>query len=66
MRRETKDWAQETFGDADLGDRRRVDRLIKLAQRAAKAPHGRISRVFRDTKEREGAYDFVENPGVDV
>lgn len=66
MQCEARDWAQETFGDADLGDRRRVDRLITIAQRAAKAPHGRISRVFQDTKEREGAYDFVENPSVDV
>lgn len=66
MRIETRDWAQETFGEAELGDRRRVDRLINIAQRAAKTPHGRISQVFRDTKEREGAYDFVENPGVDV
>ena len=66
MRSEARDWAQETFGEAALGDRRRVDRLINIAQRVAKTPHGRISQVFRDTKEREGAYDFVENPGVDV
>jgi len=66
MRSEVRDWAHETFGEAELGDRRRVDRLINIAQRAAKTPHGRISQVFRDTKEREGAYDFVENSGVDV
>lgn len=65
MLQETRDWAQETFGDVDLVDRRRADRLIRMGRRVAEAPHGRISRVFQDTAEREGAYDFVENAAVD-
>lgn len=53
-------WAVETFGQARLGDARRVRRLIRLAAAAAIQPHGRISQVFSTDRDRQGAYDFVE------
>lgn len=57
-------WAEEEFGGAILGDARRTTRLIRIASRAAMAPSGKVSEVFRDAAERQGAYDFVESPHV--
>ena len=37
---ETKDWAQATFGECELGDSRRTKRLVKLAVQAAARPDG--------------------------
>lgn len=54
-------WSTETFRDAELGDERRVRRLVSMGARALEKPDGRISTVFSDRREREGAYDFVEN-----
>lgn len=57
-------WATECFGDAELGDRRRVDRLVLMATRAAESPSGKISDVFAKDSERQGAYDLLESHKV--
>jgi hypothetical protein len=59
-------WAQEQFGRADLGDVRRLRRLIDMAAGAARCPSGKVSVVFRRACEREGAYDFLESPHVEA
>lgn len=53
-------WAQRYFGKADLGDSRRTARLLLMAARAAENPDGKISAVFTDGAERDGAYDLLE------
>jgi len=57
---EARKWAEGEFGSASLGDRRRVDRLVKMAAQAARHPDGKISSVFESDAERQGAYDFLE------
>jgi hypothetical protein len=57
-------WARETFGATNLGDERRTSRLVAIAGGAARRPSGRVSAVFERTRDREGAYDFLENPHV--
>ena len=57
-------WAQEQFGRAQLGDVRRLRRLIEMAAGAAKCPSGKVAAVFSRSREREGAYDFLESPHV--
>jgi hypothetical protein len=57
-------WAEATFGQAALGDVRRTRRLVAIARRAAMRPAGKVSAVFDRASEREGAYDFLENPHV--
>jgi hypothetical protein len=64
MKTEAVRWAAEEFGDAWLGDRRRTDRLVRMAARVAARPAGRVSEVFERAAEREGAYDFLENKHV--
>jgi hypothetical protein len=58
---EQERWARREFGGAELGDRRRIDRAVRMAARAAENPGGKISRVFCDDAERQGAYDFLES-----
>jgi hypothetical protein len=70
MRAETatgaRRWALEEFGLAELGDERRTARLVAMATRAAVMPGGRVSGVFLDPAERQGAYDFLESPHFSV
>jgi hypothetical protein len=59
-------WAQEEFGRARLGDARRTARLVRMAREVAIRPAGRVSEVFEKAAERQGAYDLLENPAVQV
>jgi hypothetical protein len=63
---EVDSWASITFGKARLGDRRRVARLVAMATRAAADPSGKISEVFTNDAERQGAYDFLESGHIGV
>jgi hypothetical protein len=57
-------WAAEEFGNAQLGDARRVKRLVALATGAAAHPDGRITAVFPRDADRQGAYDLLANEHV--
>jgi hypothetical protein len=54
-------WARQEFGGARCGDARRTARLVGVAACACERPAGRVTEVFRTDKEREGAYDLLEN-----
>jgi hypothetical protein len=58
-------WAEHTFGKAVLGDKRRVARLVKMAQQVAKKPAGNVTKVYSTPADREAAYRFVENHDVE-
>src|SRR5688500_8884611 len=59
-------WAEEVFGDADLGDSRRTRRLVRMAAEASRKPSGKISEVYDNAAERQGAYDFIESEHTDA
>jgi len=59
-------WADATFGKAKLGDRRRVARLVAMATQASLEPSGKVTEVFRNEAERQGAYDFLESGHVGI
>jgi len=59
-------WARKEFGAAGLRDVRRTRRLVMMAEAVVRAPSGKVSAVFSRTKEREGAYDFLESPQVEA
>jgi hypothetical protein len=59
-------WADQTFGDAKLGDARRTARLVKVGAQAAARPAGRLTRVFERGAAREAAFRLVENDNVDA
>ena len=57
-------WATKEFGTTALGDVRRTKRLVAMAIGAVRRPSGKVSTVFNLAADREGAYDFLENPHV--
>lgn len=59
-------WARGEFGTADLGDVRLEKRLVRLGCGVARRPAGRITEVFPDSSDREGAYRFMNNDHVDA
>lgn len=59
---DTGTWAKRVFGDADLGDVRRTQRLVVMTAAAARAPHAHLTEVF--PTKLHTAYDFVENDAV--
>jgi hypothetical protein len=63
-RESARDWAEEIFGHADLGDSRRTRRLVRIAADAAERPGGKVLEVCRTSATRQGAYDFLSNGSV--
>ena len=57
-------WSQDEFGDADIGDERRVRRLVQMAAAGLVRPAGMVTEVFSTSSGREGAYRLLENPEV--
>jgi hypothetical protein len=64
MSNDTADWAYENFGHAEVGDPRRVARLVSMAAQAASTPAGRVTEVFKSSAEREGAFRLLESAAV--
>jgi hypothetical protein len=62
LENKTSVWASRELGRTDLGDSRRTARLVRMAARAAEAPAGKVSEVFAERAELQGAYDFLESP----
>lgn len=61
------DWARREFGEAELGDKRITDRLVKIAERKGARPGQSNARIFdNDWTETMGYYRFVEHPNVEA
>jgi hypothetical protein len=58
-------WAQQHFGQSELGDRRRTSRLVELAAAMARNPHMSLPKQVPDWSDLIGAYRFLSNPSVD-
>ena len=48
----------------DIADRRWGRRLVEMARRTASRPAGRITEVFNNAAQRQGAYGLLENDSV--
>jgi len=57
-------WAQNEFGFAQLGDRRRNKRLVNIATHLAGCPGGTLPQAFPDWAELKAAYRFFGQSGV--
>jgi hypothetical protein len=57
-------WAWEEFGQVEVADRRLKPRALNVALRAMERGGGRISDVFCNAAERQGAYDLLEGGRV--
>jgi hypothetical protein len=59
-------WSRETFGDAQLGDARRSQRLVRLASSLASAAGASPAKASTSQADLEGAYRFLRNEDVDA
>ncbi|NEP40228.1 MAG: IS4 family transposase, partial [Okeania sp. SIO2H7] len=57
-------WAIEELKYADLGDRRRKERLIKIVSDLAAQPNASVPQASGDWAGTQGAYDFWSNKRV--
>jgi hypothetical protein len=58
------DWAQREFGKAKVKDARWVARLVLVAAQAARRPAGKVTEVFGNDADRQGAYGLLESEDV--
>ena len=66
MINEHTDWAEQKFGQSDLGDPRRTARLVKLASTLANEPGKPLVNITQSPADIEGAYRFIRNEHIDV
>ncbi len=59
------DWAKQTFGGCNLGDKRRTDRLVKVAGGLAGRVGQSLVKSCATEAEIEGAYRLLRNKQVD-
>lgn len=57
-------WATREFSQAELGDKRRTKRLVKIAELLATRPSGTLPSAIKELKEIKGAYDFISTRAV--
>lgn len=57
-------WAQQQFGFAQLGDKRRNERLVKVATNLAANPGGTLPQAFPEWAELKAAYRLLDQPQV--
>ena len=57
-------WAQSEFALAQLGDRRRTQRLVTIATGLAHCPSGTLPQAFPGWKDLKAAYRFFSQPKV--
>lgn len=61
VRREPVDWADEEFGAADLGDVRRVKRLLTMARDFYAQPQANIPQACGSRAKTKAAYRFLDD-----
>lgn len=57
-------WAVHEFGRAQLGDKRRNDRLVELASTLAQQPAASLPQATTDLAELKAAYRFFDNDRI--
>ena len=67
MEKDAKAWAQDTFGDCELGDKRRTRRVVSLAgSLAAHVGDSPYAACRGDAAANEGAYRLLRNDAVEA
>ncbi|MBD3182499.1 IS4 family transposase [Candidatus Poribacteria bacterium] len=64
MNSDSQSWSEQEFGNADLGDSRRTQRLIKLAEQRGCQPNASIAQSCGDNASAKAAYRFYENESI--
>lgn len=59
-------WSARQFGGVELGDTRRNARLVQMGACACARPNGKVAAVFKENRDLQAAYDFLESELVEV
>lgn len=62
--KDTEQWAENLFANADLGDQRRTKRLVKLSEQMAANIGSSIVQSSDSQASVEGAYRFIRNDKI--
>lgn len=62
LRDGSRDWAEEEFGEADLGDARLTKRLVDLARDLYSRPQANIPQACQTRARTKAAYRFFDHP----
>lgn len=62
MTKDVKNWAENEFAATDLGDKRRNERLIQLAQAIGEQPNLSLPQAMGNEAALKAAYRFFDNP----
>jgi len=62
---EEENWAIQEFGEAELGDKRRTERLIQLATELGQQPQGSLPEATGSAAKLKAAYRFFDNPDIE-
>lgn len=62
---DSMEWADDVFGDADLGDRRRTDRLVRFAGLVANGAESTLSSILGNEADNKAAHRFLGNEFID-
>jgi len=65
-RREVEDWAEDEFGQADLGDRRLTKRLVSIVRDFYARPQVSVPQACQSRAKTKAAYRFFEHPHVSM
>ena len=63
---EEENWVIYEFGQVELGDKRRKDRLIQLATELGKQPQGSLPEATGSAAELKAAYRFFDNQDIEA
>jgi len=58
------EWAKQQFGEVCLGDKRRTQRAVKIAEQMACEPFGSLPKQMKSWEAQKGAYRLLDNDGV--
>jgi len=61
---DSEDWPRAVFGGADLGDRRRSDRLVESVESLGRRPGCSVPQALGAPKKLKGFYRLMENEDV--
>jgi hypothetical protein len=64
--KQVEDWAEEEFGDADLGDRRLTNRLVSLVRDFYARPQASVPQACQSRAKTKAAYRFFEHPRMNM
>ena len=60
----TTDWAYDNFGSCELGDKRRTERLVRVASQVVNNPSASFPNQMRNWSDLKAAYNLFDREEV--